>query len=98
MMQELSIDIMAPVTENRQIRIDGANSVLFHNAGEQTAYVDGHLTLQPGATFQFATPFPNMLFLQSFRIHFSGTGTKRLEVATARPVGYKFSNLPKGDE
>lgn len=97
MMQELSIDIMAPVVENKQIRIDGANSVVFHNAGAQTVLVDNHLTIAPGSTFQFSTPTAAQIIAQRFRIAFTGSGAKRLEIATMRPVGEVFSNLPKSD-
>lgn len=92
MIREVSIDILPALTENGRIQIDGANSILLHNAGATVAVIDNHLTVGPGSTFQFSTQLPDFLISAVLRVQFTGVGSQRLEVATLRPKGAKFSN------
>ena len=92
-MQEATIDIMPALEAAGQVQIDGALGVSLHNAGTATVTIDGHFTLQPGATFQIAAPVPQVVISTALSVKFGAAGTKRLEIATIRLKGRPFSNL-----
>lgn len=91
-MIEVTIDILAPVTVATIVQLDGVTDVVFQNVGTASVQIDGRLTIQPGSTFQLATPRPDMLIVSNLRVSFTGGGTQLLQIATLRPKGPAYSN------
>ena len=90
-LKEYSLDVRLPVTSNDRILVIG-KSLLLHNAGTNTATINGNLTLVAGATIQFNFPHPDEIIASYIRVIFSGGGINRLEIVTAVPIGFDYSN------
>lgn len=94
--QELTIDVLPPITANGPLQIDGVVSITIHNNGTVNATINGNLTIKPGSTLQIATPNSYAVIEDMIRIAFAaGAGTKLIEVAVLRMKGGIFSNYEK---
>ncbi len=89
---EAGIDVLPARTESGQIQIDGALSVLMHNAGTTDVTINGHLTLKAGATHHLAMPHPGVVINDYLTVVFSSTVGARLEIAMIRLKGEAYSN------
>lgn len=89
---EIAIDVEQAITENGQLQIDGALSVLLHNAGSVTVTINANLTIKAGATMQIAAPAANLIINDNLTVRFPSTSGARLEVVTTRLKRKEFSN------
>ena len=92
MIHEIAIDVGAAVTKNQTVQIDGALSVMLHNAGSVTATVNGNLTIAAGSTLQLASPLPNCVFNDNISVRFATEVGARLEVVSTRLKNKALSN------
>ena len=96
LIQELTMDVLPPITANGPLQLDGVVSMTIHNNGTVNATINGNFTIKPGSTFQIASPNSYVIIEDTIRIAFaSGAGTKLLEVAVLRMKGGIFSNYEK---
>lgn len=93
---EAKLDVQPAVTANGKIDIDGALSVLLHNAGTQTATINGHLTIRPDATLLIASPQADVVISDHLTVHFAAASGAKLEVVTTRLAAEAYSNYSNG--
>lgn len=88
---QYELEVLEPITRNKKKKVIG-KSIVLHNAGEQTATINGNLTLVSGATIQFNASNDREIYATWIRVNFSGSGTTRLEIVTSVPIGCDYSN------
>ena len=87
------IDVRQAITKNGKVDIDGAMSVLLHNAGTVTATINGNLTVKAGATLQLAAPQANVVIHDHITVHFEASTGARLEIVSIRIAEEAYSNF-----
>lgn len=78
---------LPPVTKNKDLQVR-ANAVVLKNAGSSIITLDDHWTLRPGESLPFGdSSGPEGVVTLNWKIRFSETGTRRLEVCAIYPKG-----------